>query len=480
MPLMTGQQYRDSLSKQKLDIRFMGRRISDVCGDPATRPHVNAAAMTYDMAHMPEFEDLVRAKSGLTGEVCNRFTHIHQSVDDLLREIRMLRACSQQTASCYQRCVGHDAINALYTVTYEMDQKLGTSYHGRLVDFVKFLQQTDRMADGGMTDPKGDRSLAPSKQADPDLYLRVLEQRKDGIVVRGAKAHQTGAVNSHEFIAMPTTAMGPDDKDYAVSFAVPTDAPGLLYIFGKQTNDERKLGCVDQGNVRFGIVGGEALVVFEDVFVPWERVFMCGEVAFSGPLVERFAEYHRARYGACKGGVADILVGAVVALSEMQGTAKAAHIREKITDMVHLTESLYACSVAAAAMGSPTPSGAYAVNSMMANVCKLNVTRSIYEIARLAQDIAGGFIATLPSEQDLDDPEVGPYIKKYFKGVADVPTEHRIRVARLIENMTGGTALVESMHGAGSPQAARIFIARRANLEQKKRQALRLAGVDGA
>ena len=478
MPLMTGEEYKASLRTLKPDVRFMGRRIADVCSDPITRTGVNAAAVTYDMPHNPEFEHLARARSTLTGEVTNRFTHIHQSTDDLLREVRLLRACCQQTGSCVQRCAGHDAINGLYTTTYDMDQALGTSYHARLIDFVKHLQRNDLIADAGMTDPKGDRSLPPSKQADPDLYLRVVEKRKDGIVVRGAKAHQTGAVNSHEFIAIPTTAMGPDDAAYAVSFAIPADTKGMLYVFGKQTNDERKALCrIDQGNSCFGMVGGEALIILQDVLVPWERVFMCGEYEFSGQLVQRFAEYHRSRYGACRGGVADVITGAAVAVAEMQGTAKASHVRDKITEMVHLTESMFACSVAAAAMGAPTPSGAYAFNSMMANVCKLNVTRNMYEIARLAQDIAGGFIATMPSEQDLDDPETGPLIEKYFRGVAGVPTEHRLRIGRLIENMTGSTALVESMHGAGSPQAMRVFIRRLANLEHKKLAALRLAGV---
>ena len=334
------------------------------------------------------------------------------------------------------------------------------------------------MADGAMTDPKGDRSLSPSQQADPDLYLHIVDRRPDGIVVRGAKAHQTGAVNSHEVIVMPTAALGEEDRDYAVAFAVPADAPGIIYIFGRQTNDERRLSCeFDQGNARYGIVGGEALIVFEDVFVPWERVFLAGEYDFAGPLVEMFAACHRQNYGGCKAGVADVVVGASALMADYNGVAKAAHIRDKLVEMVHMTETLYNCSIACSAEGKPTPAGACHVDVLLANTAKLNTTRFMYEIGRLAQDIAGGLTATLPSEQDLKHPQVGKYVEKYFKGVASVPTEHRLRMARLLENMTGGSALVESMHGAGSPQAMRIMLLRQANLEQKKALARALAGI---
>ncbi|MBC7293535.1 MAG: 4-hydroxybutyryl-CoA dehydratase, partial [Thermoleophilia bacterium] len=192
-----------------------------------------------------------------------------------------------------------------------------------------------------------------------------------------------------------------------------------------------------------------------------------------------FASYHRQNYGGCKGGVSDVIIGATVAMAEYNGVARASHIRDKIVEMVHLTETLYAGSIACSAEGRRTPSGAYFVDPLLANVLKQNVTRFIYEICRLAHDIAGGLIATLPSERDLRHPEIGKYVEKYFRGVADVPTEHRFRMVRLLENMTGGTALAESMHGAGSPQAQRIMIARQANLEHKKQLAERLAGIKG-
>lgn len=416
--------------------------------------------------------------SHLTGKKINRFTHIHQSVSDLVKKVKMLRMISQKTGTCYQRCVGFDAMNATYSVTYDMDKAMGTEYHEHFKKFLLYVQENDLMIAGAMTDPKGDRSLRPSQQADPDLFVHVVDKNEDGIVIRGAKAHMTGMVNSHEMLIMPTMGMKEDDADYAVCCALPVDAPGVIHIFGRQTNDDRKMeGEIDQGNAKFGIVGGECLTVLNDVFVPWERVFMCGETPYSGLLVERFACYHRQNYGGCKGGVSDVVVGAAALMADYSGYGKAGHVKEKINEMIHLTETLYACSLACSCEGKPTESGAYFVDPLLANVGKHNVTQLIYDIDRLAQDIGGGIIATMPSESDLRNPEIGKYVDKYLKGVADVPTEDRMRIGRLIENMTGGTALVESMHGAGSPQAQKVMYSKLSNLEQKKEFAAHLAGI---
>jgi 4-hydroxybutyryl-CoA dehydratase/vinylacetyl-CoA-Delta-isomerase len=278
---------------------------------------------------------------------------------------------------------------------------------------------------------------------------------------------------------MPTTAMNESSKDYAVVCAVPIDAPGVTMVFGRQANDDRRdrLERIDVGKPSFGAVGGEALLVFEDVFVPNENVFMDGETEFTGDLVYRFAAHHRANYGACKTGLMDVLIGAVSYLSLIQGTAKGSHVRDKVTEMTHLSETLYSSSIACSAEGWPTPSGAYMVDTMLANVCKQNVTRFHFEVARLALDLAGGFIATMPSQYDFENEDVGHLVQKYFSGVADIPTGDRVKIARMIEAMTGGTALVESMHGAGSPQAQRIMIYREGKLAEKIKLAKRLAGI---
>jgi len=476
--IKTREDYLESLRRLGHVVYYKGERVRDVPSHPAFLPHINAAAKTYEMATQPEFEALLTTVSHLTGRKISRFTSVHRSVEDLLQKVRMLRVIAHETGSCFQRCVGFDGLNATYMTTYDIDAKHGTAYHERFRRYLQIIQEENLMVVGGMTDPKGNRSLAPGKQADLDLFTRVVEQREDGIVLRGAKAHQTGAVNSHEILVMPTQALREGDEDFAVTCAVPLNARGVVLIFGRQTNEERKFDSrIDAGNPTYGMVGGEALVVFDNVFVPRDRVFMCGEIDLTGVLVERFATLHRQNYGGCKGGVSDVLVGACALASAYQGTQKASHIRDKLAEMMHLAETIYAGSVACSAMGFRTASGAYYPDPVLANCTKLNVSRNVYEIARLAHDVAGGIIATLPFESDLRSPEVGPYVEKYMAGAAGVSTEARIRILRLIETMTGGTALVESMHGAGSPQAQKVMYQRLGNLDMKIRWAKKLAGI---
>ena len=481
MALMTGEQYIESIRKLKMNVYLFGKKIDCPVDDPILRPSLNSVRMTYDLAQMPEYQDLMTAVSPYTGQRVNRFTHIHQSTSDLIKKVKMQRLLGQQTAACFQRCVGMDAFNAEFSTTYEVDQKYGTHYHENFKKFMIYVQENDLTVDGAMTDPKGDRSKAPHEQADPDLFLHVVERRTDGIVVRGAKAHQTGVLNSHEVIVMPTQSMKPEDRDYAVSFAVPMDTPGITMIIGRQSCDTRKLegSEMDVGNSEFG--GVEALTVFDHVFVPNDRIFMNGETEFAGMLVERFAGYHRQSYGGCKVGVGDVLIGAAAVAADYNGAAKASHIKDKLIEMTHLNETLYCCGIACSAEGAPTESGNYMIDLLLANVCKQNVTRFPYEIVRLAEDIAGGLMVTAPSEADFRDPKLGPIIDKYLRGVNTVSTENRLRILRLIENLSLGTAAVgyrtESMHGAGSPQAQRIMIARQGNLEHKKALAKKLAHI---
>jgi len=480
MAMMDVQAYEESLRRLNLVVYLFGKRVTNVVDDPIIRPSMNAVAATYDLVRKPEYREIMTATSHITGETINRFCHIHQSTDDLVKKSKMGRLLGAYTACCFQRCVGMDALNALSMTTYDIDRKYGTGYNRRFLDYLAYVQKNDLVCDGAMTDTKGDRSLPPHKQPDPDVFIHVVEEKKDGIVVRGAKAHQTGAVNSHEVIVMPTLSLKKEDADWALSFAVPSDTEGITYIIGRQSSDTRKCekGTIDRGNQVFG--GHEALIVFDDVFVPWERVFMFREYEFAGELVERFASYHRQSY-ACKVGVGDILIGATQTIAEMNGIDRASHVRDKIIEMNHLNETLYCGCIACASEGSRQPSGTYYVDTLLANVHKQNITRFPYEIARLAQDIAGGVLVTLPSEEDFRSPDVGKWIAKYFRARADVPTEHRMRVLRLIENITMGSAavgyLVESMHGAGSPQAQRIMISRLADMEKKQKRAKELCGI---
>ncbi|MCL6580997.1 MAG: 4-hydroxybutyryl-CoA dehydratase [Firmicutes bacterium] len=482
MALLTGARYLESLRGRDLEAYYLGDRVTEPVDHPFLGLSARAVAATYDLASDPDPELAALATAvSPEGERVNRFTHIHRSTADLVAKVKLQRVLGRLTGTCFQRCVGWDALNALYITTWEMDRDLGTTYHERLRRFLRHVQTGDLVCQGAMTDVKGSRGLRPGAQEDPDLYLRVVRRTRDRIVVRGAKAHQTGALCSHEIIVMPTLALREGEEDYAVSFAVPTTSPGITFVVGRQASDLRCLHDPpgDRGNPLYG--GHEALTVFDDVEVPMERVFMLGEVGYSGRLVERFAGFHRQSYGGCKAGMGDVLIGAAALAAEYNGVAGASHVREKLVEMVHLNETIYSCGVACSAEGKATPSGAYLIDMLLANVCKQNVTRIPYEMARLAQDLAGGLVCTLPSERDLARSPTGPLLRKYLKGAPGVRVEDRMRVMRLIEHLTLGRGAVgylpESLHGAGSPQAQRIVIAREAPLEACKGAARRLAGI---
>ncbi len=474
--------YMDSLRGGNRRIFIRGERVTDTVDHPLVRPALNSVAETYGTGEDPDAEEILFARSHLTGNRISRFAHIHQNTGDLVNKVLMLRLMGRRTGTCFQRCVGMDGFNALYSVTWECDRAHGTDYHARLRAYLEYVQEENLVVDGAMTDTKGDRGLRPAEQADPDLFLRVVDRDARGITVRGAKAHQTGALNSHEILVMPTTAMRTDEADFAVAFGVPAGAPGITFVLGRQPSDTRKLeeSPLDVGNPAYG--SQEALIIFEDVFVPWERVFLCGEVDQSGKVVERFAAFHRQSYGGCKVGVGDVLIGAARLASDYQGTARASHIRDKIVEMVHLNETLFACGLACSYHGTATEAGSYMVDLMLANVCKQNVTRFPIEIARLLQDVAGGLVVTMPSQRDFENPELAPQLEKYLAGIDGVHTMNRIKLLKLVENLTIGCGsaayITESIHGAGSPQAQRVMIARLANLEEKVKLAKRLARID--
>ncbi|MHA2245929.1 MAG: 4-hydroxyphenylacetate 3-hydroxylase family protein [Candidatus Hodarchaeales archaeon] len=473
MPLKTPSQYVESI-KREVNLYMFGEKINKFWKSPFFKiiePSINTVKKIYELAQTDEHKYLMTETSHLTGGTINRFTHIHQSVEDLINKIKMQRLVGQQTACCFQRCVGFDAANALYSVTWEIDKKYGSNYHQRFKDYWIEVQSQDLMVAGSMTDTKGDRSKRPSKQADPDQFLHIVDENDDGIIVRGAKIHQTGFLNSHRAIVMPTLAMRTGEEKYAVSFGVDTNEKGITMVYGRQASDTRKMeeGELDIGNYKYG--GQEIFVIFNDVFIPHNQVFMKGEIDFSGELVNRFAGFHRQSYGGCKVGVGDVLIGAAALISKYQGVEKVSHIRDKIVEMIHLNETLFCCGIACSAQGFQREAGNYEMDMLLANVCKQNVTRFPYEIGRLTEDLAGGIISTMPSQADFESPEIGQLLKKYLSTGDGILVEARYKLLRFIENLSMGVASLsyktESLHGAGSPQAQRIMIARQGSLEEK-------------
>jgi len=479
MPIKSGSDYIDSLRGRNLKVYLFGELVKEPVDHPMIRPSINAVAETYELAiQEPELGSTL---SPMTGKNINRFLHIVENADDLVNQNRMQRKLGQLTGTCFQRCVGMDALNSIYSTTYEIDLKHGTDYHKKFKEFVKMVQSENLVIGGAMTDVKGDRSLTPSQQEDPDMFVHVTKRDNSGVYISGAKAHQTGCINSHWIIVMPTMRLREEDKNYALVGAVPADAAGITYIYGRQSCDTRSTeeGDIDSGNAKFS--GQEAMMILDNVFIPNEQIFMDGEVEFASMLVERFTCYHRRSY-VCKTGLGDVLIGAAAAIADYNGVSNASHIKDKLVEMTHLNETIFAAGIASSHQAHKMPAGNYQNDDMLANVCKHNVTRFPYEIGRLAQDIAGGLMVTMPSEKDFRSPDTGPLLEKYLRGRKGVSTENRMRILRLIENMTLGRNavgyLTESMHGAGSPQAQRIQIARQMQLGYKKKLAKDLAGVD--
>jgi 4-hydroxybutyryl-CoA dehydratase / vinylacetyl-CoA-Delta-isomerase len=478
MVIRTGEEYIESLRGRKMKVYLMGELVKEPVDHPMIRPTINAVAETYDLAVREE--ELATAQSSISGQRVNRFLHIAENVQDIVLQNKMQRKMGQNTGTCFQRCVGMDALNSLHSTTFEIDEKYGTNYHKRLLDFIKIMQTENFVIGGAMTDPKGDRSKGPAEQIDPDMFVHVVKKDDKGVYITGAKAHQTGCINSHWIIIMPTLRLTENDKDYAVVGAIPADAEGLTYIYGRQSCDTRSMedGDIDSGNSKFA--GQEAMIILDNVFIPWDKVFMNGESEFASMLIERFTCYHRRSY-VCKTGLGDVLIGAAATIADYNGIPNVSHIRDKLVEMTHLNESIFAAGIASSYQSHKMKSGVWMNDDMLANVCKHNVTRFPYEIGRLAQDIAGGLMVTMPSEKDFRNPETGPILRKYLAGRKGVDVENRMRILRLIENMTLGRNavgyLTESMHGAGSPQAQRIQIARQMQLGYKMNLAKNLASV---
>ena len=477
--LMSGTQYIESMKKYNPRI-FLGGQQVKLLENPTTMTVIRANATVYDLALEQQHQDIMTVYSEYTGAVVNRNLHIARSTADLEKRAEMALLTSQVLGTCNYRCVGADILNALAGVTWEMDRELGTDYHQRFTKHLKYLQENDLACSGAVTDPKGDRGKRPGQQEDPDVYVHIKEKKADGIVVRGAKVSQSGAIGAHETMVIPTMGMKPGEEDFAVAFAVPNGAEGITYISQytpfsaeRELNDPKHLGNPQYGQRE------TCIMVFDDVFVPWENVFLCGETKYCGKLIARFAKTHRMNCGgACKVGFADIIIGATQLMAEYSGVHKAPHIVDKITDMVRICETARACSVAAALKGreEPAGSGFYQPDDVFGNAAKLTVAEGFWDLMKWAGDIGGGMAVTMPSEKELDNPETGPYVRKFLK--ASAPAEARLRIGKVIQNWCAGLHGAGTWHGAGSPMAQKMALYHLANLDEKKALAKKIAGLE--
>ncbi len=473
MALMTPQAFEESLKKLKPRVFMNGKRVENVLDNPNTRTVVESNKASYEWALDARYTDIMTCWSPLINEKVNRYTYVSASVDDLIAKAKAGTFTSEMLGTCIYRCVGYDALHSLAATTWEMDQKLGTEYHPRLVEYLKMVQQKDLSVAGALTEPRGSRKKKTLDWTDPYLSLKITEKRDDGIVVRGAKINISGAFASHELIVLPQSSHAVGEEDYAVAFAVPTDTQGITYIcqYSPYSAERDQADDIyELGNPLFG-QRETSMVVFDNVFVPWERVFHCGEVAFSGKLVARFARTHRMTCGGtCKVGFMNQIIGACKLIQEYKGLEKVSHINDQVTEMVVLRETGRACGLAAAHMGSEEPpgSGVFLPDELMGNVAKLNICNSFWRTMALAGDIGGGLIVTMPSLKELKNPETKDYVEEFLSFGSDEPTENIMKVHKLLQHWTAGQHGVGTWHGAGPVAAQKIMVQRVTNFDHEK------------
>ncbi len=434
---------------------------------------------TFDLAKDPRFEKWLTTTSHLTGQPINRFNHIHQSSEDLLLKQEMTRVLCNYTGGCIQRCMGIDALNGLSISTKNADLKYGTNYHERFLNYLKYFQENDLVGCCAQTDSKGDRSLRPSQQTDPDQYLHVVERRPDGVVVRGAKLHNTMAPVADEIIAIPTRALSKDEKDYAIAFAIPADTEGIYLISRVSEAPERGAGL----EAPFAdFVDVESFTVFDNVFVPNERIFINGETEFGGETALLFALFHRHSYCGCKPGVGDVLAGVTALVADYNGIEKMEHVKGKIAELISAAELVYAAGIAASVKSMKAPSGTQVPNIMYANVGRRHAGHNIYHESNILCDIAGGLPSTLPLSKEYSSEVVGDFVRKYAARRDGVSAENHYRALRFASDIltsdVGALMLNAGVHGGGSPIMEDIAIMFSANVKGLKDMAKYLAGIN--
>ena len=486
MPLMTPEQFEESLKKIKPRVFMNGKRVENILENRNTRTVVEANKASYAWALDPAYKDIMTCKSPLINEVVNRYTYISRSNEDLVKKAEAGTFTSEMLGTCIYRCVGYDAFHALAGTTWEMDQELGTEYYPRFLEYLKMVQSKDLSVAGALTEPRGNRSKMTLDWPDPFLSLKIVDKNRDGIVVRGAKINISGAYASHELVVLPQAAHVEGEEDYAVAFATPVDAKGITFVCQYTPySAERDLAddLEELGNPLYG-QRETSMVIFDNVFIPWERVFHCGEYPYSIALVSRFARTHRMTCGGtCKVGFMNQIIGASKLIQEYKGLEKAPHINEQLSEMVVLRETARACGLAAAHKGKEDPqgSGVFLPDELMGNVSKLNVCNAFWRVMALAGDIGGGLLVTLPSLKELKNPEVKDYVEEFYSFGSPEPTEDIMKVHKHLQNWTAGLHGVGTWHGAGPVMAQKIMLQRVINYEHEKdlvRKTLMLKGTD--
>ena len=475
--MRTQEEYLADLAKMRPNVYLGGQRIGR--DDPRVVHASSAIRLTFSMVDNPEVAHLITATSHISGKTINRFTHIHQSMEDLMKKQELTRIMCQYAGGCIQRCMGIDMMNALSSVLKDVDEKYATSYYQNFLKFLAYFQERDLVCAGSQTDTKGDRSKRPSQQWDPDQYLHVVERRADGVVVRGCKVHNTMAPYADELIVMPTRVMGPDEKDYAISFAIPADTEGI-YLIGREAfshpRDENLYAPIaNAGDI-------ESMTVFDNVFIPNERIFLNGETEFAGQLALRFALYHRHSYTGCKPGIGDVIMGTTALLADYQNIMKQSHVKEKLAELISVAELVYASGIAAAYHSTKASSGTQVPNTIYVNAGRRHAGHNIYHEFNILCDVAGGLSATVPLSGEYNNPEIQKFVQKYVTRREGVSSEDCWRAFAFASDLLTGeysTVILQvaGVHGGGSPIMEDIAILGNYDLQSKETIAKRLAGI---
>lgn len=487
--MRTKEQYFQGLAKMKRNLYFDGQRIDRT--DELQMDCLNTIGTTYDEAAKPENQRLLTVISHLTGERINRFTHIHQNTEDLHNKQDMTRMLCQKVGGCIQRCMGIDATNAIYNVSYEADRmnKGTTQYHENFKKWLTRFQTEDLVGCCAQTDVKGDRLLRPADQENPYAYVKIKEKRSDGIVVSGCKLHISEASVADEVLVLPTRALRSEDKDYAVAFAVPGDWDGLKQVVTIRSYRRRE--HYPRG---FSQGATDSYMIFNNCFVPWERVFLAGEWQHGGVLALLFALFHRHSYSGCKPGLGDILLGTAALAAEVNNVHKASHVREKLAEIIMVTELGYAAGYTASDLGKPEVympgtgfvqygPGSYIPHSIYCNVGRCLSGEAVWREAEILCDIAGGVVATFPHEKDFMNAELKDLLLQYTKRNPKMSAEDQAQFWRYLGDVlcsaSGGVARIGAYHGGGSPIMEQIAITTQYDIESRKKLVRYIAGMSG-
>ncbi len=475
MVLKNGEQYVEGIRKMRPNIYKWGELIKDVTTDPATRLHIQSVKRSYDLSHDPEKASIYTAKSHLTGETVHRWNTLMQSAEDVMGNSNMKREQYHQSGTCQgATCAGWTAMNVLWDITWQMDKDLGTHYHERVRKYWQYMEDNAITMAGAITDAKGNRSLRPSQQANKDSNLHVKEIRPDGIVLRGYKCQICGVAAAHEIICLPGSGYGDTEKDFCVAAAITRDIEGLTIVETRRPSDARDeeegWDVPKAGNIT------QTFLIFEDVFVPNDRVFMCGEAKYTGRLLMTFTSIYRAAIGACVAGQGDIMIGAAINMARANGLSMKP-FQDKLVQMAINNEITFGLGLGAMMRGKKQASGLFVPDALLAHANKTQVAKLPYETKVIAQDISGGIAETgcFPSYQDIQSPAYGKQILAALTAGADGET--RARAARLVEWLTVGGGIPGCMHGGGSPDGARLVVKAMTKWEDYAAEARRIAGI---